>query len=136
MLWLGLVVMKGNIVDAWYNWSIDLTWSNYKQNVKILQSSSKANAVNHNFSDTKYQYAMLIGWGNVFGFIMKIYESYKFISSYSKNLEICLVSLCVYSIKIFMGLTGLPSYVLFCFCFFFEISTLPKTPLNNCINYS
>ena len=132
MLWLGLVVMKGNIVDAWYNWSIDLTWSNYKQNVKILQSSSKANAVNHNFSDTKYQYAMLIGWGNVFGFIMKIYESYKFISSYSKNLEICLVSLRVYSIKIFMGFTRLPCY----FFFFFEISTLPKTPLNNCINYS
>ena len=128
MLWLGLVVMKGNIVDAWYNWSIDLTWSNYKQNVKILQSSSKANAVNHNFSDTKYQYAMLIGWGNVFGFIMKIYESYKFISSYSKNLEICLVSLCVYSIKIFMGLTGLPSYVLFCFCFFSRFPPCLKHP--------
>ena len=127
MLWLGLVVMKGNIVDAWYNWSIDLTRSNYKQNVKILQSSSKANAVNYNFSDTKDQYAVLIGWGKVFGFIMKIYESYKFISSYSKNLEICLVSLCVYSIKIFMGLTGLPSYVLFC-CFFSRFPPCLKHP--------
>ena len=137
MLWLRLVAMEGNIVDASYNGNIDLTKSNnpmkfFKQNVK---SSSEVNAVNCNFSDTGNKYPVLIGWGNVFGFIVEIYEPYKIVSSNSKNLEICLVSLHAYSIEIFMWFTRLPCYILF-FVFFSRFPPCPKTPLNNCINYS